>query len=87
MAALNDRGPTGEWAASVLLDGEFVAPHLMPAEVANVLRRAVLRGAIDATSATLAREDLLELPVTFVPYAPLAERVWQLRGTIPSYDA
>lgn len=59
----------------------------MPAEVANVLRRAVLRGEVDVTSAMLAHDDLVELPVALVPYAPFSARVWGLRDTVSSCDA
>ncbi len=44
VAALVDSGPAGTWA-DVLLGGEdLAAPHLMPVEVANILRRASWAG-------------------------------------------
>ncbi len=87
VAALVDDGPIGSWAASVL-DGESIAaPHLMPVEAANILRRAAKSGDISGETATLAHEDLLDLRVDLVPYEPHAHRVWQLRANLSCYDA
>jgi predicted nucleic acid-binding protein len=86
VAALVDSGPDGEWAAAELGDHELVAPHLMPSEAANILRRAALAGDITADSASLAHGDLLDLRVALWPYAPLAERCWQLRENVTTYD-
>lgn len=87
VAALVDSGPDGEWAALLLADHELAAPHLMPIEAANVLRRAALAGDITDDVASLAHGDLLELRVQLWPYAPLAERCWQLRENVTTYDA
>lgn len=48
VAALVDSGSDGLWAESELLSGALAAPHLLPAEVANILRRAVRPKAIPA---------------------------------------
>jgi predicted nucleic acid-binding protein len=87
VAALVDGGPGGRWAESVLAAGPLAAPHLMPVEAANILRRAALAGDLTDDGATLAHADLLLLRVELFPYAPLAERVWELRGAITAYDA
>ena len=87
VAALVDSGHVGEWAALQLRGGSLAAPHLMPVEAANVLRRVELAGDVSSDVASLAHADLLELPVDLYPYEPLADRVWQLRGTITAYDA
>ncbi len=63
------------------------APHLMPAEVANVLRRAEAAGEITPDTATLVHADLLALPVAYLPFAPFAERCRELRGAVSAYDA
>lgn len=86
VAALVDSGPDGEWAVTVLADHELAAPHLMPIEAANILRRAALAGDITADAASLAHGDLLELRVQLWPYALLAERCWQLRDNATTYD-
>jgi predicted nucleic acid-binding protein len=62
------------------------APHLMPVETANILRRSV-GGPISADAAALAHMDLLDLRVELFPYAPFASRVWQLRDTVTPHDA
>ena len=86
VAALVDGGPDGAWAAAVLVDQELVAPHLMPIEVANILRRATLAGDITHDVASLAHADLLDLRVELWPYALLAERCWELRDDVTVYD-
>jgi predicted nucleic acid-binding protein len=86
VAALVDGGSDGDWAAAVLADHELVAPHLMPIEVANILRRATLAGDITHDVASLAHADLLDLRVELWPYALLAERCWELRDNVTIYD-
>ena len=66
---------------------KLVAPHLMPAEVTNILRRAAARGEISADAAALAHADLLALRVDLFPYEPFASRVWELRENLTAYDA
>lgn len=87
VSALVDTSSTGNWAESVLLAGPLNAPHLMPVEVTNILRRAVARGEITADVASMAHADLLDLRVELFPYAPFASRVWELRDNVTSYDA
>ena len=87
VAALVDSEAEGLWAERVLGSDHLAAPHLMPAEVANLLRRAVLAGKISEDTASLAHADLLALRVELFPYEPFAERVWDLRATVTAYDA
>jgi predicted nucleic acid-binding protein len=87
VAALIDTGPAGVWAESLLVAQPLSAPHLMPVETANILRRATLAGEISADSAALAHADLADLPVELFPYAPFADRVWELRDNVTCYDA
>ena len=35
----------------------------------------------------LAHADLVALRVTLFPYAPFAQRVWELRANVTAYDA
>lgn len=86
VAALVDGGRDGDWAASELRSEDLVAPHLMPVEAANILRRAALAGDISAEIATLAYHDLLELRVDLYPFEPVAARVWELRHNLTTYD-
>ena len=87
VAALVSTGDTGAWAESVLGADALCAPHLMPVEVTCVLRRSAEHGAISVDVAALAHEDLLDLPVDLVPYAPFAARIWELRTNVTPYDA
>ncbi len=74
VAALVDGGELGRWAEGVLLSDHLDAPHVMPVEVADILRRAVQTGAASADTASLAHADLLELRVDLFPYAAVASR-------------
>lgn len=87
VAALVDSGPDGRWAERVLVSGPLAAPHLLPAEVANVLRRSASVGRISADAASLAHADLEALRVALFPYEPFADRIWELRGHVTCYDA
>ncbi|HEV8280475.1 MAG TPA: type II toxin-antitoxin system VapC family toxin [Candidatus Limnocylindrales bacterium] len=87
VAALVDAGSDGRWAGSELAAEGLAAPHLMPVEVANILRRAVLAGDISADVAALAHDDLTQLRVDLFAYEAHAQRVWQLRDNLTAYDA
>jgi predicted nucleic acid-binding protein len=87
VAALIDSGKDGTWAQELLGTDQLAAPHLMPVEVANILRRAVLNEDLSPDSAALAHADLLALRIDLYPYHPFAARVWELRGNLTSYDA
>jgi predicted nucleic acid-binding protein len=86
VAALVDSGPAGRWAET-LLTADIAAPHLLPVEVANVLRRAVKSREITDDIASLAHADLLDLRVELVAYDVVAGRIWELRHSLTAYDA
>ncbi|MGH9063188.1 MAG: type II toxin-antitoxin system VapC family toxin [Acidimicrobiales bacterium] len=86
VAALVDTGPAGTWAESLLGSDRLAAPHVMPAETANVLWRAAIAGDISADVASLAHADPLALRVELFPYHPFAPRVWALRANVTAYD-
>ncbi len=87
VAALIDGGTDGAWAESELTRERLAAPHVMPVESANILRRAVLVGDLSADVAALAYDDLVQLQVDLFPYEPRAHRVWELRQNLTAYDA
>lgn len=87
VAALVDGGADGEWAQTMLTREDLAAPHLMPVEVANILRRAVRSGDLSTDVAALAHGDLVSLRVELFAYEPVAERVWALRDNLTAYDA
>lgn len=86
VALLGDSGPAGDWVAALTLGAVVAAPELALFEAANIFRRQVLSGIIDQTGATLAHADLIALPLQLWPYAPLAERAWELRHNLTIYD-
>ncbi|MDP3971753.1 MAG: type II toxin-antitoxin system VapC family toxin [Candidatus Nanopelagicales bacterium] len=87
VSALVDSGSVGAWAVDRLAEGALAAPHLLPVEVANVLRRAAIAGQLSEDAATLAHEDLANLRIDYFDYAPFAPRIWDLRGTVSAYGA
>ncbi|MGH7882317.1 MAG: type II toxin-antitoxin system VapC family toxin [Candidatus Dormibacteraceae bacterium] len=87
IALLVDESEVGEWATSSLAGVRLLAPDLMPYEVTNTLRRHVFRGMIDISTAVSAHLDLTESSFELYPYSSLAERIWELRENLTSYDA
>jgi len=63
------------------------APHLIDAEVAQVLRRFEMRDITSSNRTKLALEDLLDLPIIRYPHAPFIERAFSLRHNVTIYDA
>lgn len=87
VAASIDQGPDGLWAEDLIETGELVTPHLATCEATNILRRLELAGGVETREATLARRDLMQLDLVCFPFGPFAERVWELRSNVTSYDA
>ena len=87
VAALTSTNPDGAWAESLLANDELLAPHLLPAEVVSMLRRATAIGDLSIDAAARAQTRLLDLRAELHPYAPFAERIWELRGNLTPYDA
>jgi predicted nucleic acid-binding protein len=84
---LIDQGPQGAWAQELFGNSDIAAPHLMPVEVANILRLSALAGDISQDVASIAHADLLQLPVELYPYEILGPRVWELRQNVSAHDA
>ena len=87
IAALVDAGSHGEWAEEVLAGGGLHAPELARVEAINILRRLERAKAITPPEANAAHEDLMQLSLELFSFDPFAERVWELRNAISSYDA
>lgn len=87
VSALTDSGPEGEWAEELVGAGGLMAPHLALVEATNILRRLELSGRLSRLEAGAAAHDLLLLDLELVPFFPFAERVWELRANVTSYDA
>ena len=87
VAVLIDGGDDGRWATTALSGSALLAPDLLPFEVANILRRLELQGAVSADQAAQAHADLLDLDVDLWPYEIVARRAWELRRNLSVYDA
>jgi predicted nucleic acid-binding protein len=68
-------------------DPDHAAPHLIDAEVLGVIRQEHLRGALDATAAAQAVDDLAEWPGERYGHRSLLARAWELRANVRSWDA
>ena len=64
----------------------LAAPHLLDAEVGQVLRRFVRSGEVDPGRAAGALDDLGALPLTRYPHTPLVRRAFELRDNVTVYD-
>ncbi|HTM85857.1 MAG TPA: type II toxin-antitoxin system VapC family toxin [Mycobacterium sp.] len=87
IAALLDSAEPGRWAAARLAGNDLYAPAVLPYECANVIRRQQRAGTIGLDQAAQAHADLLSLPISYWPYHALAQRIWELRDNLSSYDA
>lgn len=87
VAAATDAGRDGAWAERVVAEGNLVAPHLALVEATNILRRLEATGVLARLEATAAQRDLLRIDLEMVPFEPFAGRIWDLRGSVTSYDA
>lgn len=87
VTVLLDSGGDGIWIAARFSGAELCAPDLLPFECANIFRRHELSGLVSADQAAQAHGDLLDLPIDFFPYGTVAQRVWELRQNLTSYDA
>lgn len=87
VAAASDVGAEGRWAEDVVRAGNLIAPHLALVEATNILRRLEREGRLGRLEAGAAVRDLLLLDLELVPFTPFAERVWELRANVTSYDA
>jgi predicted nucleic acid-binding protein len=87
VAALVDTGPRGAWAETVLAGGSLYAPELARAEATNIFRRLERVKLITTSEANAARNDLMQLDIDLFPFEPFADRIWELRHNVTSYDA
>ena len=87
IAALVDTGANGNWAEAILSSGSLHAPELAMVETTNILRRMELAKQVTTPEANVAHDDLMQLDVELFSFEPFADRVWELRHTVTSYDA
>ena len=81
--------PAGERVARRIAPAgtDLCAPHLLDLEVAQVLRRLVLGGDLDAERGRDALEGLRLLDVARYAHDVFLPRIWQLRDAVTAYDA
>jgi len=87
VAALADTGPNGVWAEEVLSRGSLHAPELARVEATNILRRLELAKQLTTSEANAGQEDLMQLDLELFSFEQFADRIWELRHTVTSYDA
>lgn len=66
---------------------ELAVPHLLDAEVGNVIRRKTLNGELGEDVAVQALADLAEIELARYGHVDLLPRAWELRANLTVYDA
>jgi predicted nucleic acid-binding protein len=87
VAVLVDTGPNGMWAEQIVSRGSLQAPELARVEATNILRRLELAKQLSGAEANAAQDDLMQLDLELYSFDPFADRIWELRYTVTSYDA
>ena len=87
VAAAIDDSPEGRWADELVTADQLAAPHLALVEATNILRRLEQSARVPADQADAARRDLVRLDLELFPFEPFADRIWELRHNLTSYDA
>jgi predicted nucleic acid-binding protein len=87
VAALVDSSEHGSWAEDVISSGSLHAPELVRVEATNILRRLERSKQVSSAQANAAHDDLMELSLETFGFDPFADRIWELRHSITSYDA
>jgi predicted nucleic acid-binding protein len=83
IAALLNAGP----ARTALSDEAVHAPHLIDSEVAQALRRLVLRRSLGADDGWAALDSWRRLGIIRHSVGGLLDRVWELREDVSAHDA
>lgn len=87
VAALIERDAPGEWVETAIASQELAGPELVLAEATNILRRLEQRREVLPHEAAQAHRDLMRRRVDLFQFGPLADRIWELRDNLTSYDA
>ena len=85
-SAIVDAGEDGQRFRDRLRGETVAGPDLLRIEVMSVVRRHAIAGLLTPEQAAAAIEDLVDLPLSVFPTAPLLPRVWELRDNVTSYD-
>lgn len=85
--ALGADSPAADRVADHLEAGEtLAAPHLIDAEVGQVLRRYTINGDLSHGEATSRISDFLDLPIERYPHIRLLPRAFEFRSNLTVYD-
>lgn len=88
LEALTDKTAVGAVLRTRITESICHAPHLIDAEVGDVLRRGVIRGVVTEKAARTNLGVLGDLIDYRYPHAgSIATRAWELRDTVRFYDA
>lgn len=87
VSALLDAGAEGSRIRAQMAGHGLEAPDILLVEASNVLRRLEISGTLSDQTASAAFADLLAFPINFWPSRLLVDRIWELRGSVTSYDA
>ena len=87
VAALIGIDPDHAWAYGTLSGQPVAAPEIVLPETANILRGLELTGRSDPYDVHSAFASLMRIEVQLFSFTPFADRVWELRHNLTSYDA
>ena len=87
IGALVRSGAEGLWAATIIEEEQIMAPELLLVETVNAVRRLELAGRLSRAVAQGVFDRAQRLRVELYPFAPFADRVWDLRFNLTAYDA
>ena len=87
VALLVDDAELGMSSRRAYAQHDLAAPDLLSYEVASVLRKLCELNLITERLAEHALRDLQLLRVDTVPFADIAQRMWELRDNLSAYDA
>ena len=87
VAALANSGPAGTWAEDELANQVLVAPEVILAEASNTLRTLERIGELSTPHAIGVHGMMMSTSIELYAFAPFADRVWELRHNLTSYDA
>jgi predicted nucleic acid-binding protein len=68
-------------------DEDHAAPHIVDVEVFGIIRRELMRGQLDRTTAALAIDDLQDWPGERFGHRLLLPRAWELRNSVRGWEA
>ena len=77
----------GDRLAARLTNAVLHAPHVLPVEVDSALRGLVAGRVLSEGEAMAARQQAGRMPVDLWAWDALAERAWEMRSNLATYDA